>query len=68
MLNITTGQLEAWIAQYLWPFLRIGACFMMAPIFGANFVPARVRLLLAGAITLIVAPLVPASRRRSSCS
>lgn len=59
MINITTGQLEAWLAQYLWPFIRIGACFMMAPIFGANFVPARVRLLLAGAITLIVAPLVP---------
>lgn len=60
MLNITTGQLEAWLAQYLWPFIRIGACFMMAPIFGAAFVPARVRLLIAGAITLIVAPVVPA--------
>ena len=59
MLNLTSGQLEAWLAQYLWPFIRIGACFMMAPIFGANFVPARARLLLAGAITLIVAPLVP---------
>jgi flagellar biosynthetic protein FliR len=59
MINITTGQLEAWLAQYLWPFIRIGACFMMAPIFGANFVPARLRLFLAGAITLIVAPLVP---------
>jgi flagellar biosynthesis protein FliR len=60
MINITTGQLEAWLAQYLWPFIRIGACFMMAPIIGANFVPPRVRLFLAGAITLIVAPLVPA--------
>jgi flagellar biosynthetic protein FliR len=59
MINITTGQLEAWLAQYLWPFIRIGACFMMAPIFGAAFVPARVRLFMAGAITLIVAPLVP---------
>lgn len=59
MIPLTTGQLEAWLAQYLWPFIRIGACFMMAPIFGANFVPPRVRLLLAGAITLIVAPLVP---------
>ena len=59
MINLTTGQLESWLAQYLWPFIRIGACFMMAPIFGANFVPARVRLFLAGAITLIVAPLVP---------
>lgn len=59
MLQLTTGQLESWLAQYLWPFVRIGACFMMAPIFGASFVPPRVRLLLAGAVTLIVAPLVP---------
>jgi flagellar biosynthetic protein FliR len=60
VLNFTTGQLESWLVQYLWPFIRIGACFMTAPIFGAQFVPPRVRLLLAGAITLIVAPLVPA--------
>lgn len=60
MIQITTGQLEAWLALYLWPFLRIGACFMMAPIFGAGFVPPRVRLFLAGAITFIVAPLIPA--------
>jgi flagellar biosynthesis protein FliR len=59
MLTITTGQLEAWLAQYIWPFIRIGACFMAAPIFGARFVPPRVRLFLAGAVTLIVAPLIP---------
>lgn len=61
MIQITTGQLESWLALYLWPFIRIGACFMTAPIFGAQFVPPRVRLLLAGAITLIVAPLLPPS-------
>lgn len=60
MLSLTTGQLEAWFAQYFWPFVRIGACLMVAPVFGAQFVPARVRLLLAGAIAIIVAPLVPA--------
>jgi flagellar biosynthesis protein FliR len=59
MLNISTGQLEAWLAQYIWVFIRIGACFMAAPVFGAQFVPPRVRLFLAGAMTLIVAPLVP---------
>jgi len=58
MLRLTSGQLESWLALYLWPFIRIGACFMTAPIFGAQFVPPRVRLLLAGAITLIVAPLL----------
>jgi flagellar biosynthetic protein FliR len=60
MINLSSGQLETWLAQILWPFLRIGACFMVAPVFGALFVPARVRIVLAGAIALVVAPLVPA--------
>lgn len=60
MLTLTTGQLEAWLGLYLWPFFRIGACLMVAPIFGAVFVPARVRLVIAGALTLLVAPLLPA--------
>jgi flagellar biosynthetic protein FliR len=62
MLQLTSGQLEGWLSQYLWPFIRIGACFMTAPVFGARFVMPRVRLLLAGAVTLIVAPLMPASQ------
>jgi flagellar biosynthetic protein FliR len=60
MITLTTGQLEAWMALYLWPFFRIGACLMVAPIFGAGFVPPRVRLVLAGALTILVAPLLPA--------
>lgn len=60
MISVSTGQIEAWLGQYLWPFIRIGACFMTAPVFGARFAPPRVRLLLAGAVTLIVAPLAPA--------
>jgi flagellar biosynthesis protein FliR len=58
-MTITTGQLEAWLAAWLWPFLRIGACLMVAPVFGAQFVPARFRIILAGAVTLVVAPLLP---------
>jgi flagellar biosynthetic protein FliR len=59
-MTLTTGQLEAWMAAWLWPFLRIGACLMVAPVFGARFVPARFRIVLAAAITLLVAPLLPA--------
>jgi flagellar biosynthesis protein FliR len=58
MLSITTGQLEGWLAQLLWPFIRIGACFMVAPAFGALFVPARIRIVLAGAVAMIIAPLI----------
>jgi len=59
MFTITTAQIEAWIGQFFWPFLRIGACLMVAPIFGARFVSPRTRIVLAGAIALLVAPLVP---------
>jgi flagellar biosynthetic protein FliR len=59
VITLTTGQIEGWIALYLWPFLRIGACLMVAPVFGAQFVPPRYRLVLAGAIALVVAPLLP---------
>jgi flagellar biosynthesis protein FliR len=58
MITLTTLQLEGWISQMFWPFVRIGACFMVAPAFGANFVPARTRIVLAGAVSLLVAPLV----------
>jgi len=60
MLSLTSGQLEAWLVQYFFPFIRISACFLAAPVFAAHFVPPRVRLLLAGAVTIIVAPLIPA--------
>jgi flagellar biosynthesis protein FliR len=60
MISLTTGQLEGWLAQLLWPFVRVSSCFMVAPAFGALFVPARIRIVLAGAITLVIAPLVPA--------
>ena len=59
MLSVTTGQIEAWVAMYLWPFVRVGACLMVAPVFGTSFVPPRSRLLLAAALTLLVAPLLP---------
>ncbi len=59
MINLATGQLESWIAQIAWPFLRIGSCLMVAPAFAAVTVPARVRVVLAAAIALLVASLAP---------
>jgi flagellar biosynthesis protein FliR len=59
MFSITTGQLDTWLAQLLWPFIRVSSCLMVAPAFGALFVPPRIRIVLAGAISLIIAPLVP---------
>ncbi len=58
MISFAPGQLEGLLAQYFWPFVRIGAFLMVAPIIGATFVPPRFRIVLAGAITFLVAPLV----------
>ena len=60
MLHLTPNQLEDWLTLLYWPFVRIGACFMIVPVFGAETVPARVRVVLAGSITLLIAPLLPA--------
>lgn len=55
----TYEQIEGWIGSALWPFLRIGACLMVAPMFSAGYVPARVRVVLAGALTLVALPMIP---------
>jgi flagellar biosynthesis protein FliR len=58
MITVTTQQLDGWLLELFWPFVRIGSCFMLAPAFGTSSVPARVRVVLAGAVTFLVAPLV----------
>jgi len=61
MIIFTANELAGWLAQLFWPFLRIGACLMIAPAFGATSVPPRVRVVLAGALALLIAPLLPPS-------
>jgi len=58
-MNFTATEITAWIGGYMWPFFRIGAMLMAAPISGAQSVPVRVRLIMAVAITLIIVPLLP---------
>jgi flagellar biosynthetic protein FliR len=50
--------LEHMLAGLFWPFVRIGSCLMVAPVFGSVSVPAQVRVVLAGGLALLVAPLV----------
>src|ERR1700743_637887 len=59
MITLTTGQLDAWLAPLSVPVGGITFCVMVAPAFGALFVPARLRIVLGGAIALIIAPLIP---------
>lgn len=55
---LTGAEITAWIGSYLWPFFRIGALVMAAPVFSGNLVPVRIRLGMAIAITAVVAPVL----------
>jgi hypothetical protein len=58
VLEVTDAQLLAWLAAWLWPFLRIGAFVMVAPVVGTRSVPARVRMVFALGLTVVLAPLI----------
>lgn len=58
---VSEALLLGWLQQYGWPFLRISSMFLILPVFGTRRVPARVRLILSGLMTLIVVPLLPES-------
>ncbi len=58
-MNFTEGQITASVASFIWPLMRISAMFVSIPLFSLRAVPARVRLILSLAITLVVMPVLP---------
>ena len=59
MIELQLPQLSAWLGSYLYPLFRLSAFFLVAPIFGSQLVPPRVRVGLAVLATLLIAPLLP---------
>ena len=55
----TSAEIHSWLGSLFWPFVRIAAMLAIAPVFGARFVPLRVRLFIALLLTWIVLPLLP---------
>ena len=47
MLQFTGTELMGWVGGMLWPFIRIGAMMVAAPVFSASSLPVRIRVLLA---------------------
>lgn len=56
MISFTSAQLSAWLAALIFPLARILALIASAPIYGIKEVPARIKVALALAITLVIAP------------
>ncbi|MFK8029928.1 MAG: flagellar biosynthetic protein FliR [Gammaproteobacteria bacterium] len=67
IFNIVSGQsvqinsfdVQTVLSYYIWPFVRILAMIMVAPVFSASMVLPRVRVLISIMLTLILVPLIP---------
>lgn len=56
MISVTSAQLSAWLALFIFPFTRILALIASAPVLGNKQVPARVKIGLAMLLTIVIAP------------
>ncbi len=60
MISFTVAQLEGLLAQFGWPFVRILAFVATEAVLGNRAVPFSIKVALALAVTVIVAPVLPA--------
>lgn len=68
MYEISDAQIAVFLQQYFLPFVRIGALLMTMPVIGTRIVTARVRIITAVLVTLIVVPLLPPIHAPASLS
>jgi len=61
MIAFSAADIDAWLAAFLYPFLRVLALMTTAPLFSHESVPVMVRVGLAFAITVVVAATLPAA-------
>lgn len=59
MIAITSAQLDAWIAAFIFPLARIFGLLASAPIFNNAAQPQRIRLAAGVVITLALVPVLP---------
>lgn len=59
MISVTSLQLEAWLAVFLWPFSRILGLLAAAPFTGNQRFPSRAKIGLAVMLTILIVPTLP---------
>lgn len=60
MFNFTIEQLNGWMAQFLWPFVRILALVGASPLFSESTIPVKVKIGLSFMLAAAIAPGLPA--------
>lgn len=58
-MNFTGAELITWLSTLLWPFMRVSAMFVAAPVFSARSIPVRIRVLFAFFIAWVLMPVIP---------
>jgi len=60
MVTVTSAQLSAWLALFIFPFTRIMALIASSPILGNRQIPVRIKISLGLLLTVIIAPTLAA--------
>lgn len=58
-MPIAATQLTAWIGAFAWALGRVSGLFLIAPIFSSTAVPVQIRVGLALALVVVIAPVAP---------
>jgi flagellar biosynthesis protein FliR len=56
-LTLDAADITRWVGKAFWPFLRVSGFMLVAPVMSAAAVPRRVRIVLAIALGVVLAPL-----------
>ncbi|MCG8383306.1 MAG: flagellar biosynthetic protein FliR [Gammaproteobacteria bacterium] len=60
-MQLSSAEIGGLLGIYLWPFLRIGGMLFAIPVFGTRMMPVRIRIMLTLVLTVVIAPVLPAS-------
>ncbi|MDT8406554.1 MAG: flagellar biosynthetic protein FliR [Methylococcales bacterium] len=58
-MALTDAQLSAWVANLIWPFLRVFGLLLAAPLFSLQGVTQRLRTLVALVLVIVIWPRLP---------
>ena len=59
MLEVSSAQLDAWLASFMFPLVRLLGLFASAPLWSNRGIPVRIRLAAGLAIAMAVLPALP---------
>ncbi|MCW8943964.1 MAG: flagellar biosynthetic protein FliR [Sedimenticola sp.] len=60
-MSFSDAQMNAWLAAFFWPFVRVSALVMAAPVFSSRQTPVMFRIGFVLVLTWVLIPVIPVS-------